>query len=108
MWSRTNKYYVKQYEAETNLTGHLVVDVSASMGYAGKTGALTKLEYCTYLAGAMAYLMVHQQDPVGLVTVGDKIRSFLKPRSKQSHLLSILRVLAETQPSGPTNLPARP
>src|ERR1700749_381029 len=68
LWSRTNKYYVKQYEAETNLTGHLVMDVSASMGYAGTAQAMTKLEYCTYLAGAMAYLMVHQQDPVGLVT----------------------------------------
>jgi uncharacterized protein (DUF58 family) len=104
LWSRTNRYYVKQYEAETNLTGTLIVDVSASMGYAGKPGALTKLEYSTYLAGAMAYLMVHQQDPVGLITCGEKITNYLKPRSKPSHLLSILKVLSNTQPSGPTRL----
>ncbi len=104
LWSRTNRYYVKQYEAETNLTGTLIVDVSASMGYAGKPGALTKLEYATYLAGAMAYLMVHQQDPVGLITCGDKIHNYLKPKSRPSHLLSILKVLSTTQPSGPTRL----
>ncbi len=106
LWSRTNRYYVKQYEAETNLTGHLVVDVSASMGYAGTAKGITKLEYATYLAGAMAYLMVHQQDPVGLITSGEKIGARLKPRSKSSHLLSILKVLAETRPAGHTRLAA--
>ncbi|MCW8131052.1 MAG: DUF58 domain-containing protein [Planctomycetota bacterium] len=104
VWSRTNRYYVKQYEAETNLTGHLLVDLSASMGYAGKPGGMTKLEYATYLAGAMSYLMVNQQDPVGLVTFDDGVRSYLKPKSKPSHLLSMLRVLAEAKPSGTTGL----
>ena len=103
LWSRTNRYYVKQYEAETNLTGTLIVDVSGSMGYTGTPGGMSKLEYATYLAGAMAYLMVHQQDPVGLVTCGDKVNTYLKPKSKPSHLLSILKVLASTQPSGKTN-----
>jgi uncharacterized protein (DUF58 family) len=104
LWSRTNRYYVKQYEAETNLTGHLVVDVSASMGYAGDAKSMSKLEYATHLAGAMAYLMVHQQDPVGLITCAEKISSFLKPKSKPSHLLSILKVLSETKPTGSTHL----
>ena len=104
LWSRTNRYYVKQYEAETNLTGYLVVDVSASMGYAGLSNAITKLEYATCLAGAMAYLMIHQQDPVGLVTCGETITNFLKPKSKSSHLFSILRVLAEMRPKGETKL----
>jgi uncharacterized protein (DUF58 family) len=104
LWSRTNRYYVKQYEAETNLTGTLVVDVSASMGYAGKANSLTKLEYATYLAGAMAYLMVHQQDPVALITCGEKVTGYLKPKSKPSHLLSILRILSETKPAGHTRL----
>ncbi len=104
LWSRTNRYYVKQYEAETNLTGHLIVDISASMGYAGTRDSMTKLEYATHLAGAMAYLMVHQQDPVGLVTCGEKITGFLKPKSKPSHLLTILKVLAETKPAGNTHL----
>jgi uncharacterized protein (DUF58 family) len=106
LWSRTNRYYVKQYEAETHLTGHLIVDISASMGYVGPTQTMSKLEYSTYLAGAMAYLMVHQQDPVGLITCGEKIKDCIKPRSKSSHLLTILRVLANTQPSGSTHLAA--
>jgi len=104
VWSRTNRYYVKQYEAETNLTGHLLVDLSGSMGYAGKAGGLTKLEYATYLAGAMAYLMIGQQDPVGLVTFNKTVHKYLKPKSKPSHLLSMLRVLAEAKPGGVTNL----
>ncbi|MBE7462863.1 MAG: DUF58 domain-containing protein [Planctomycetes bacterium] len=105
VWSRTNRYFVKQYEAETNLMGHLLVDVSASMGYSGPDAqALSKLEYATYLAGAMAYLMIHQQDPVGLVTFGSGLEAYLKPKSKPSHLLSILRVLSEARPKGPTGL----
>src|SRR6185436_958887 len=89
LWSRTNRYYVKQFEAETNLTGHLVMDVSASMGYSGTPGGITKLNYATYLAAAMAYMMIHQQDPVGLVTAGEAIKAFLRPKSKNSHLYSI-------------------
>jgi uncharacterized protein (DUF58 family) len=106
VWSRTNRYYVKQFEAETNLTGHLLVDLSASMGYAGPGSSLSKLEYATYLAGALAYLMIHQQDPVGLITFGEKIRQQLKPKSKPSHLLTILRLLSEAKPTGPTGLAA--
>lgn len=104
LWSRTNRYYVKQYEAETNLTGTLVVDTSASMGYSGTRGGITKLQYATYLAAAMAYLMIHQQDPVGLVTCGERVGTFLKPRSKSSHLFSMLKVLNESVPAGTTNL----
>ena len=104
LWSRTNRYYVKQFEAETNLTGHLVVDVSASMGYSSTPGGITKLNYATYLAAAMAYMMIHQQDPVGLVTAGETIKAFLRPKSKSSHLYAILKILSETQPSGPTRL----
>jgi len=104
LWSRTNRYYVKQFKAETNLTGHLIVDVSASMGYAGTSGGVTKLQYATYLAAAMAYMMVHQQDPVGLFTCGEKLNAFLKPKSKSTHLFSILKILSETQPSGETHL----
>lgn len=106
VWSRTNRYYVKQYEAETNLTGHLLMDLSGSMGYAGTPGGITKLEYATYLAGAMAYLMVFQQDPVGLIPFGEEILTYLKPKSKPSHLLSILRVLSEAKPQGQTALAA--
>jgi uncharacterized protein (DUF58 family) len=104
LWSRTNRYYVKQYEAETSLTGHLVVDVSASMGYAGDKKSMSKLEYATHLAAAMSYLMIHQQDPVGLITCAEKINGFLKPKSKPSHLLAMLKALSETKPAGATQL----
>jgi len=104
LWSRTNKYYVKQYEAETNVEVHLVVDVSGSMGYAGLGGTITKLQYATYLAAAMAYLMIHQQDPVGLITCAEQIRTYLRPRCRTQHLHAILKVLAETTPGGQTQL----
>ncbi len=104
LWSRTNRYYVKQFEAETNLTGTLVVDVSTSMDYTGPGSSLSKLQYATYLAAAMAYMMVSQQDPVGLITCDETVRTFLPPRSKQSHLYAILRVLSECRPSRRTNL----
>lgn len=104
LWSRTNKYYVKQYEAETNVEVHLVVDVSASMGYAGPGGKITKLQYATYLAAAMAYLMIHQQDPVGLITCAEQIGTYLRPRCRSQHLYAILKLLAETTPGGQTRL----
>ena len=110
VWSRTNRYYIKQYEAETNLTGYLLVDGSGSMAYRGPTikgvenASMSKLEYATCLAGAMAYLMSSQQDPVGLITFGTEIQTVLKPKSKASNLLSMLRVLAQLQPHGPTGL----
>lgn len=103
LWSRTNKYYVKQFEAETNLTGTLVVDVSASMGYAGPGQKVSKLQYSTYLAGALAYMMLRQQDPVGLATCDSDVRTFLPARTKTSHLYSILKTLSETKPTGATN-----
>jgi uncharacterized protein (DUF58 family) len=104
LWSRTNRYYVKQFEAETNLTGHLIVDVSASMGYSGSPDGITKLQYATFLAAAMAYMMVHQQDPVGLVTCGEGIRAFLRPKCKTTHLFSMLKILADSKPAGSTHL----
>lgn len=104
LWSRTNRYYVKQYEAETNVDGYLVVDVSASMGYPGLGAAITKLQYAACLAAAMAYLMIRQQDPVGLVTCADVVRTYLRPRCRSAHLYTILKLLAETRPAGATRL----
>lgn len=106
VWSRTNRYYVKQYEAETNLTGHLLVDLSGSMSYTGPGSSLSKIEYATYLAGALAYLMIGQQDPVGLITFGRETKTYLRPKSKPSHLYSILGVLSESKAKGPTGLAA--
>src|SRR5437879_5663629 len=100
---RTDKYYLKKFEAETNVTGYLVMDLSASMAYTYRQ-ELTKFEYAICLAAALGYLMIHQQDPVGLVTFDTIIQASLPPRSKRTQLGTILAVLANLKPSGKTDV----
>src|SRR3954453_13285678 len=101
VYAKTEKYYIKKFQAETNLTGHLVLDLSASMAYTYRQ-ELTKLDYAICLPPALGYLMIHQQDPVGLVTFDTKIRASLPPRSKRTQLGAILSVLANLKPAGET------
>jgi len=105
VYAKTEKYYVKKYEAETNMTGFLVMDLSASMGYTYRQ-ELTKFEYSICLAAAIAYLMIHQQDPVGLVTFDERIRTVIPPHSKRTQLGTLLAVLANLKPTGTTDLSA--
>ena len=83
VYAKTDRYYVKKYQAETNITGYLVMDLSESMGYTYRQ-ELSKFEYSVCLAAALAYLMIHQQDPVGLMAFDEKIRNSLPARSKRS------------------------
>ncbi len=103
VFAKTDKYYLKKFQAETNVTGYLVMDLSASMAYTFRQ-ELTKFEYGICLAAALGYLMIHQQDPVGLVTFDTQIRTSLPPRSKRTQLGTILSVLANLKPSGETNV----
>ena len=103
VYAKTDKYYVKKFEAETNILGYLVMDLSRSMAYTYRQD-LNKFEYAICLAAAMAYLMVHQQDPVGLITFDEKIRTSLPPRSKRAQLGNILSALANLEPTGTTNI----
>ena len=103
VYAKTDKYYVRKYEAETNLTGYLVVDSSRSMGYTYRQ-ELTKFDYAVSLAAALAYLMVQQQDPVGLITFDQKIKTSLAPKSKRSQLGNILSLLAGLSPTSETNI----
>ncbi len=103
VYAKTDKYYLRKYEAETNLTGYLVMDLSASMAYTYRQ-QLTKFEYAICLAAALGYLMIHQQDPVGLVAFDTGIRTALPPRSKRTQLGNILGLLAGLKPSGPTDV----
>jgi len=103
VYAKTDKYYIKKFEAETNITGYLVMDLSRSMAYTYRQ-ELTKFEYAICLAAALCYLMVHQQDPVGLVTFDDKIRDSLPPRSKRAQLGNILSLLSKLKPSGQTQI----
>jgi uncharacterized protein (DUF58 family) len=103
VYAKTDKYYLKKFEAETNLTGYLVMDLSASMAYTYRQ-ELTKFDYAICLAAALGYLMIHQQDPVGLVTFDTKIQTCLPPRSKRTQLGTMLAVLANLKPAGNTDV----
>ena len=105
LYARTDKYYVRKYEAETNMTGWLVVDSSASMGYSNGAG-VTKFDYAISLAAALSYLMIYRQDPVGLATFGEMLGKSLPPRSKRSQFGTILSTLAQLRPAGETNVAA--
>ena len=103
VYAKTDKYYVKKFEAETNLTGYLVMDLSASMAYS-HAQELTKFEYSICLAAALCYLMIHQNDPVGLITFGEKIVNSLAPKSKRAQIGNILSILAKLEPREKTDI----
>jgi uncharacterized protein (DUF58 family) len=102
VWSKTDKYYIKQYEEDTNLRTLLLVDVSESMSFG--TGAMTKYDYACTVAAALAYLLLRQQDAVGLVTFDDRIQSRVPPRSRQSHLHAIIKSLQAGAPASKTGI----
>jgi uncharacterized protein (DUF58 family) len=103
VYAKTDKYYLKKFQAETNVIGYLAMDLSRSMDYTYRQ-ELTKFEYAICLAAALGYLMIHQQDPVGLVTFDTHIRTSLPPRSKRTQLGAILSTLAGLKPSGTTDV----
>ncbi|MBI5722404.1 MAG: DUF58 domain-containing protein [Planctomycetes bacterium] len=103
VYGKTDRYYIKKFQAETNLDAYLLVDCSGSMDYS-TGGRMTKMDYAICLAAALGYLMINQQDSVGLFCFDQKVRNFLPPKSKRSHLTHILSMLARTKPYGPTAL----
>ncbi|MGN6135100.1 MAG: DUF58 domain-containing protein [Aureliella sp.] len=102
-YAKTGKYYVKKFESETNLTGYLVIDLSQSMDYTYRQ-KLTKLDYAICLAAALSYLMIQQQDPVGLVTFDTHLKASVPPRSRRGQLPTILSQLTKLKVSGKTDL----
>jgi len=103
VYAKTDKYYVKKFEAETNITGYLAMDLSQSMGFTYRQ-ELTKFEYAICLASALCYLMVHQQDPVGLITFDTQVRNSLPPRSRRTQLGNVLSHLSQLRPTGETDI----
>src|SRR5437868_5222192 len=91
VYGRTGRYFLKQYEAETNLVLWLLVDVSESMQF--RSGDVSKYDYACMIAAALAYLTLRQQDSVGLATFDDQVRAFLKPSTQPSHLKEMVHVL---------------
>lgn len=102
VWSKTDKFYIKQYEEETNLRTTLVVDVSESMLF-GSRGR-TKYDYACSLAAALTYLLLRQQDAVSLLAFDDAIRGVVPSRSRNTHLGAILSVLINETPAKKTDL----
>lgn len=93
VFGRTDKYYLKQFEEETNLICHLVLDASESMSYQSDVAPMSKFDYARRAAAALAYLVLHQQDSVGLVTFDSEIRSFVRASGNPSHLKELLHVM---------------
>jgi uncharacterized protein (DUF58 family) len=91
VYSRTGRFYLKQYEEETNLACWLLIDASESMQYG--SGPVTKYDYACMAGAALSYLTLHQQDSVGLVTYDNQVRQFLRPSSQPSHLKQIVGIL---------------
>ncbi len=89
IYGRTDRFYIKQYEEETNLKAYLIVDSSSSMGYASP-GHLPKVQYAAYLAASLAYMMIKQQDAVGLTLFDETINTFLPPHATKAYLKQIL------------------
>ncbi|MEQ1832128.1 MAG: DUF58 domain-containing protein [Candidatus Eisenbacteria bacterium] len=101
---KSDRYLIKQYTEETNLRAHLLLDLSGSMGFRSDRASLSKLEYARSLAAALAYLMLGQQDAVGVMLFGDHPQSYVPPRSVRSHLDVVLKTLAVGAAGGPTKL----
>jgi uncharacterized protein (DUF58 family) len=104
VYGKTDRYYIKQFEEETNLVCYLIVDASASMGYSSAPDGLTKLDYAKRMAACLAYFMMRQRDSVGLMIYDTKIRAALPPRMRQTHLKHIFAALETAQPGGETNI----
>jgi len=102
VFGRSDRFYIREYEEETNLRATLLLDASGSMGYGAPSRS--KVVYATRLAACLAYLMLQQQDSVGLVTFDTQVRRYIPPRAQTSHLRVLIDELETTKPGGETEL----
>ena len=101
-FGKFDRYFIKEYEDETNLRAYLVLDASASMNYA--SDGISKFDYACTLTASLAYLILKQQDSAGLVMFSDRIEAFIPPRAKRDYLTQILHALENRGPGGDTNV----
>jgi len=126
VYAKSDRYYVKKFEEETNLKSYLLLDTSGSMAFKGEAGRekrgrkkeqetlsskpdtlrLSKLEYGSYLAASLAYLMLKQRDSVGLLVFDDQLRSYIPPRQGPKHLHALMSELENTSAGRETNISA--
>jgi uncharacterized protein (DUF58 family) len=103
-YAKSDRLYLKQYEQETNLRCFLALDASASMDFMPGGGKDTKWEYARILAAALSFLLIRQQDAVGLITVRESTDRWIPPRSHRTHLDLLFQELAKTAPAGGSDL----
>lgn len=101
-FGRTDRYYIKEFEEETNLKAYLLLDKSGSMSY--QSGKMSKYEYGQYLAASLAFLLLKQRDSVGLITFDRKLVEYIPPSSRRSHLQVLLNCIDHSKPGGETDL----
>ena len=104
VFGRSDRLFIKEYELETNLRSHILLDTSESMDYGGKE--TTKLELASHIAASMAYLILRQQDSVGMVCFDKEVTSFIPTSSSMGHLRPILGTLAQSEGKNKTDLGA--
>jgi uncharacterized protein (DUF58 family) len=102
VYARSDRFYMKEFEADTNLRCYIVIDCSASMGFAGEHGS--KFDYARRMAATLAYLLIHQGDAVGMLAFSDRVVHDIPPRRSPSHLKSMLDTLAMTTPDSKTEI----
>ncbi len=104
VWGRSDRYYIKQYEQETNLRAYLVLDTSESMRYKGESATMNKYDYACYVAASLAYLILKQQDAVGLAMFDADIHRFVRPSSVSAHLREMLHEMEHHEAREKTNI----
>ncbi|MHC4555793.1 MAG: DUF58 domain-containing protein [Planctomycetota bacterium] len=103
VFGRSDKLYIKQFQQETNTTAYILLDTSKSMSFAGD-GLVSKIDYGSFLAAALSYLMLSQSDSTSLVLYADRVINHIPPKSKRTHLNLILAALQYNRAEGQTNL----
>lgn len=105
LYGKTDRLYIREYEEETSLRCTLLVDCSGSMDYSGaRSDGMTKHAYAIRLAACLSYLLLQQQDSVGLVTFDTQMRQYVPPRSRPKHLQAIVNELEASRPANETEL----
>lgn len=104
VFGKSDRIYLKQYDEETNFACHLLVDTSESMTYKSDKAVYSKLEYAQYVAAAFAYMIIHQQDAVGLATFDKSVSQFLRPGSTAAHLRQLCHMLERSPTNGESSI----
>ena len=103
VYGKTDRFYIREYEEETNLRATILLDCSGSMGYTGRNG-VSKHHYATRLAACLSYLMLQQSDSIGMVRFDSRVRRYIPPRSRAGHLRILIDEMQQSQTAGETEL----